>query len=527
MAEEITARLAAVEGLQVISRTSARQYTDTEKSIPEIGRELGVGYVLEGTVRWARDKGGGSRIRITPQLIRASDDSHLWAESYDRVLDDVFQIQSQIAANVVQALGVALGEGEKGPRESQPTENLEAYRAYLRGRYWVTRPHFTYENWERSMAAFQSAVELDPGFALAHAELARGHATARYFRHDLTPERLEAAERAANTALELAPGDPRVHLDIGYFRLWAFRDIEGALAEFETAADGLAGSADVYQAIGNLYVVQGRWEEAVASFRRGFELSPRDADFAASSAWALIMLRRYSGALEASDQAIALAPDTFWPYFYKVLCLWGWRGDAEAARPVLEALTVTAGGWERWSWYWQEVYEGRYREALARLESATDGWIRIKMYARPNALLAGHVHRWLGDAQAAAKHYGIAGGLLKAEIEISPEDPRLRSSLGIVYATQGRREDAVREGLLACELLPRTEDGFYYLPYAVDLAHIYVLLGDRDAALEQLENLLANPSYLSAPFLRMDPRWTPLRDDPRFEEMLEKYDITG
>jgi non-specific serine/threonine protein kinase len=175
MTEEITARLATVDGMQVISRTSARQYAGTEKTISEIGKELDVGYVLEGTVRWARS-GKDSRIRITPQLIRVEDDSHLWVDTYDRVLNDVFELQTEIAKKVADALGVTIGRGEKGGIETRPTDNLEAYQAYLRGRYWATRPHFTYENWERAMAAYQEAVELDPGFGLAHAQLAREHA---------------------------------------------------------------------------------------------------------------------------------------------------------------------------------------------------------------------------------------------------------------------------------------------------------------------------------------------------------------
>jgi TolB-like protein/Flp pilus assembly protein TadD len=525
MTEEITARLASVSGIQVISRTSARQYEQTDKSIPEIGEELNVGFVLEGTVRWARSEGGASQIRITPQLIRVDDDANVWAETYDRVLEDVFDIQSEIAQKVIHELGVTLGGGEKGPFGARPTDNLEAYQAYLRGRYWASRPHFTYENWERKMQAFRSAVELDPGFALAHAELARGHAQVRYFRHDLTPERLEAADAAAHRALELSPGDPRVHLDLGYYRLWAYRDIEGALAEFERAAGELAGSADVLEAMGDLYIVQGRFEDAVDAFQRGFELSPRDANPIASASWALNSLRRYPEALAASDKAINLAPDAFWPYLYKAMTLWGWKGDARATRPVFEALASTAGGWERWSWYWQETYEGRYREALGRLESPTDGWIRIKMFARPNALLAGYAYEELGDVDSAATSYETARGILEAEVVASPEDPRLHSSLGIVHAKQGRREEAIREGKLACDLLPRSKDGFYYLPYVIDLAHIYAILGDIDAALEQLEILLSNPSYLSPPFLRMDPRWDPLKDDARFQTLLERYEV--
>jgi serine/threonine-protein kinase len=525
MTEEITARLATVGGMQVISRTSARQYANTEKAIPQIGKELGVGYVLEGTVRWSQGEDGLNRIRITPQLIRADDDTHLWADTYDRVLDDVFEVQSEIAKKVTDELGVTLGGGEKGAFGPRPTDNLEAYQAYLRGRYWATRPHFTYENWERRMQAFQQAVELDPEFALAHAELARGHALVRYFRHDLTPERLEAADAAARRALELAPDDPHVHLDLGFYTLWAYRDVEGALEEFELAGGKLAGSAEVLDAMGNVYIVQGRWEDALAAFEHAFELSPRDANLISRVAWALDSLRRFPEALAAADQAIQLAPDAFWPYFYKALILWGWHGDAGETRSVLEALPRTAGGWERWSWYWQEMYEGRYEEALGHLESATEGWVRVKMWARPHQLLAAHVHEKLGDAEAAADAYDNARELLEQEIAVSPEDPRLHSSLGIVYAAQGRHEEAVREGKLACELLPRSKDGFYYLPYVIDLAHIYTILGDNKTALEQLEHLLKNPSWISEPFLRMDPRWDPLRDDPDFQELLERYRI--
>ncbi|MBD3869785.1 MAG: tetratricopeptide repeat protein, partial [Acidobacteria bacterium] len=474
---------------------------------------------------WARTEGGASQIRITPQLIRVDDDTYLWAETYDRVLDDVFEIQAEIAQKVTAELGVTIGGHEKGGIGPNPTENFEAYQAYLRGRYWATRPHFTYENWERGMRAFQRAVELDPDFALAYAELARGHARARYFRHDLTPERLEAADTAAQQAFRLSPDDPRVHLNLGYYKLWGHRDIDGAMAEFERAGSKLADSSDVLDAMGDVYTVQGRWEEALESFQRGFELSPRDANLITGASWALDSLRRYPEAIAASDQAINLAPDAFWPYLYKALALWGWHGDASKTRAIFEALPSATGGWQRWSWYWQEMYEGRYDEALSRLESTTEGWIRIKMFARPNALYAAYAIEKRGDAEEAAAAYEIARGLLEAEIAGSPEDPRLHGSLGIAYAKQGRHEEAIREGKLACDLLPRSKDGFYYLPYVIDLAHIYTILGDNDAALERLEYLLDNPSYLSAPFLRMDPRWDPVRDDPRFQALLEKYEL--
>ena len=522
--EEITSRLAAVSGLQVISRTSAVQYAGTDKTIKEMGEDLGVGYVLEGSVRWARG-GETSRIRITPQLIRVEDDTHLWAETYDRILDDVFEIQSEIAQKVTDQLGVALSGPEEGETDLQATDNLDAYQAYLRGRYYATRPHITYENWDRAMAAYQQAVEFDPDFALAHAQLARGHALFRYFRHDLTPERLQAADDSAARAVRLAPDSPRVRLALGYYQLWAYRDVEKALEEFALAGASQPDNAEVLEAEGDVFLLQGRWEEALDAFQRAFDLSPHEAGLIDNIAWVLWTTRRYPEAVAAADKEINLAPDLVWPHLHKIFAYWSWKGSATRTRAVLEALPGTSSGWERFAWYWQEMYEGRYRDALDRLESTPNGWIRIKTFARPNALLAAYAHERLGETDMAAAAYETAKGLLEAEVLESPEDPRLHSSLGIVYGALGRKEEAIHEGIRATELLTRSMDGFYYLPYVVDLAHIYTIVGDDEAALDQIEYLLTNPSWISAPWLEMDPRWDPLRDHPRFQALLEEYEV--
>ncbi|MGB5296948.1 MAG: protein kinase, partial [Thermoanaerobaculia bacterium] len=470
--EEITARLASMEGLRVISRTSAVQYADTKKSIQEMGQELDVGYVLEGTVQWARGE-EASRIRITPQLIRVEDDTNLWAETYDRVLDDVFEVQSEIAKKVTDQLGVTLVGSELAAIELQPTENVDAYQAYLQARYYATRPHFTYENWSHALAAWERAVELDPEFALAHAELARGHALLRFFRHDLTPERLEAADAAAARAIELAPESPRVRLALGYYHLWGYRDREMALEEFERAEAGLPDNAEVLDAMAGLFEVEGRWSDALDAYEKAFELSPRDADMIVQAAGALWMLRRYPEAVAAADEAIRLAPDAMWPYLYKALILWSWKGSAVETRSVLEALPETTREWPQWAWFWQEMYEEKYDDALQQLGSTPDGWLRIKIVARPDSLLAAQAYDLLDEEKTAAAHYERSRVLLEAEVATSPEDPRLHSSLGIAYAALGQKEEAIREGIRGTELLTREDDGFYYQPFVIDLAHIY------------------------------------------------------
>ena len=270
-------------------------------------------------------------------------------------------------------------------------------------------------------------------------------------------------------------------------------------------------------------MLEGRWDEALDAFERAFVLSPRDADLIAQASGALWIMRRYPEAVAAADQAVNLAPDSVWPYLYKTFALWSWKGSAIETRALLESLPDAAGDWRCWAWYWQEIFEGRYRDALDRLEAAPDEWIRIKIVARPNSLLAAQAFELLGESAKATSAYEISRELLEAEVTASPEDPRLHSSLGIAYAALGRKEDAIREGIRATELLTREDDGFYYLPYAIDLAHIYTILGEHDSALDQIEYLLDNPSWVSPAWLEKDPRWRALRHLPRYEALIEEH----
>ena len=238
--DEIMGRLAAVRGLAVISRASASQYAGTGKSTRQIGSELGVKYLLTGTVRWARGQGSAERVRITPQLIRVDDDTTSWAEIYEFTMDDIFSVQSEIAGSVVSHLGISLLEHERGPLEARPTDNMEAYQAFLRGRFLARQPHFTLSTWLSAVDDFERAVSLDPAFAPAWAELTRAHARLIYYQHDMSPQRHEKARHALDRARELAPDSPEVRLAAGYYHLWVERDTEAALAEFEAASRGHA-----------------------------------------------------------------------------------------------------------------------------------------------------------------------------------------------------------------------------------------------------------------------------------------------
>jgi non-specific serine/threonine protein kinase len=528
--EEITSRLATIRELGVISRTSAVHYAGTNKTVKQIGSELGVGYILEGTVRWAREPGGTSKVRITPQLIRVSDDTHLWSEPYDRVIQDIFEIQSEIAQNVVEHLGLTLLDKQHSAVETRPTDNLEAYQAYLRGEYYADQPHFVAKHWEQAVESYQRATELDPGFALAYARLSEAHARLYYYRYDTSEDRRSKAKAAANRAVELEPNSPAIHLASGYFHLFVEQDVASAFKEFDIAARYLPDNADVLEAKGDGFRQEGHWEEAIDHYSRACELDPRSASRRENLAETYWWTRRHSDALDAANKAIALAPDQMWPYLDKTFNFWSWKGKGALtdARAALEALGPGQDpGWMVWAWFYQTAFEGNYPEALGYLASFPDEWIRIKIGACPKSLLSAQVHDLLGEPERARSEYENARSLLETEVQTHPDDPRYHSSLGIAYAVLGRKEEAIREGKRAVDLLPMSKDAVYGIPCVIALAHIFTIVGEQDAAVGEIERLLSQPSWMSPAWLEMDFRWNRLRDNPKFKQLLEKYSRVG
>ncbi|MCK4558656.1 MAG: protein kinase [Calditrichia bacterium] len=352
--DEITGRLGTVSSIGVISRNSAMHYAEKAWETKQVGKELNVEYIIAGTVRWAYSVEEGDRVRITPRLIRVSDDTELWAESFDRVIEDIFVIQSEIAMRVVQQLGITLRQSEQQTVEKGPTDNLEAYQAFLQGRHYARSPHFTVDNWKRVIQSYQRAVELDPNFAVAYARLANAHARLYFLRHDLSKERLASAAQAANQAEALAPDSPEVLLSLGYYYLWAHRDTEQALIKWTLAEKMIPNNPRILEAKANLFETQGRWEEAIESIEKAFQLSPKEASLPTHLTMYYWFTRRYSRAIDMCNQAIALAPNENWPYLYKAFVNWSWKGANEESKHAIEAVRPDYH-WVPWVWFWQDV----------------------------------------------------------------------------------------------------------------------------------------------------------------------------
>jgi serine/threonine-protein kinase len=423
--DELLTRLQRVGGLRVISRTSSDAYRDTDKTIPDIGRELGVGYILEGGVQRA-----GDRVRIGVQLIDAVNEGHLWADTYDRVLtpDALFEIQSEIVRTVAGELNIELRQEERLRAARRSTTDQEAYELYLRG---ADRGG----DYEEAIPLFQQAIERDPGFVGAHVQLARSHAYQYQYRGQRSEERAAAARMAAERAVELAPESEDAQLAMGIYLYRVEKDYEAALDWLSRASGTLLGDYEYHAFRAYTERRMGRWREAVASHQAAVSLSPR-----LSSAWqemgaTYLYLRRYAEAEEALLEAQRRGSSLH--LFYLAILTWFRDGTTEDWQPYLEPHPAVDEAWEI------PMTEGRYEDALAILHSLPD--VLPDTYAwYPKALLEAETVEALGQHEAARERYEDAVDILEPLMEEAPDDERYHASLGWAYAGLGSREEAVR-----------------------------------------------------------------------------------
>jgi serine/threonine protein kinase/tetratricopeptide (TPR) repeat protein len=520
--EEITSRLASLHGLGVISRTSAVKYKRTEKTLPEIGEELGVDFVLEGTIRWERGP-DVNRVRVTPQLIRVSDDTHLWANSYERPLESVFAVQADIAGHVVDAMNIALLEEERVALESQPTENLAAYHAYLQGKEDTLHPDFSEEGMRLRIRLLEQAVQLDPNFALAYAELSKTHSALYWWSYDHTDDRLAKAKAAVEGALEIDPDLPQAHRALGYYHYWGHMDYERALEEFAIASRGLPNDAELLADIGYIWRRQGLNEESTENLKKAMELNPRDAHLPTQIALNYAQLRRFPEAVGWTDRSISLDPAQQYAYMVKASLYWWWRGDVELSRTALAAMPQSDGAVPTWFWTHQELLEGDYQAALARVSVFAGDVLRTQHSFAPKDMLAGDAYFLMDRHDEARAAYERARVLLEAEAGERPGDPLVHKALARTYAGLGRKEDAVREAELAVELRPVSRDALLGPFIVMNLAAVYVRAGEHEKAMDTIEYLMSIPCPVMVGYFRMDPSFDALWEHPRFQQIMEKY----
>ncbi|MEJ2719538.1 MAG: hypothetical protein P8181_00160, partial [bacterium] len=522
MTDEITSRLALMQGLGVISRTSSRKYEHTEKDVREIGKELSADYIIEGTVRWD-DSNGTERVRIAPRLIRVSDDTRVWTDTYEREITEIFSVQADISARIAEALDVTLLETERRALTSQPTNNVDAYKAYLQGMKEVASPDFSRESFEHGIEMFEHAIALDPDFALAYARLASMHSIMVHYGFDRTEKRKQMAKRAVDRAFSLEPDLAEAHLALGYYYYWVYRDYDRALIELEAAAKRRPDDSEILQATAYVKRRQGDLVSCAELLQRDLELNPLDAAAAVSLGETYGTLRRYADAERSFQNGIELAADNVYPYTELALMYLRWRGDVAAARETLNRMPPVANPESCRAWFFVDLLDRDYASALKRLDSCPEEVLEAAVFFTPIPMLEGMALRLAGDSARARSAFEAARLILEDKAARDPEDYRVHSALGITYAGLGRLDDAASHGERAVELYPISKDALEAPVLVIDLALTYTMIGHYDTALERLGQVLSMPSILSASWLEEDPRWDPLRGRPDFAALLEKH----
>ena len=511
VSDELTTRLSAIAGLRVISRTSAMRYKDATKSIPEIARALKVDLIVEGTVRWDSSE-TGLRMRITPRLIRARDEQALWSETYDRSFAEVLLTQAEIAEAVTARIGEQLGQTLSLPRQTLPTTNVEAYNYYLRGSEYLNRG-FERPDLDIAITQFSRAIELDSTFAAAYARLSRAQSKYYKFRQDPTAPRLEMARDAAQTALRLAPNLPEAHLALGYCLYWGHLDFDRAFDEFVQVRNLEPNNPDAPFAIGAIQRRRGHFDDALKHFEQSARLDPLSSDRVFEIGNTYFHMRRCNEADSFLVRAIALAPDQFTPYSRRILNYINCDADTRRARRVLDSSHAQFGaGRFAVLLYELDRLDGRYDSALARL---TVGRLSPDFrYAS-----AAKIYSLMGHGNLARSYYDSARTALESALLSNPNDADLLSDLGVAYAGLGRRDDALRAANRATALRPCEIDALGGPYYVERLAQVYVLLGEYDLAIQELERLLSLHNPVSKNLLRIDTDWSPLWNLPRFRAL--------
>jgi TolB-like protein/Tfp pilus assembly protein PilF len=515
--DDVLTNLSKVGDLKVISRTSVMPYRGKTSNVREIGKALGVGAILEGSVRRI-----GNRVRVNVQLINADTDEHMWAEDYDRDLTDVFAIQTDLAQQIVRELQAKLSPMEKAQIERRPTENGEAYLAFMQGHEIFYRPDKFRSNTEKAEQFFEEATKLDPNFAGAFAALARAHEWS-YRDFDPTPARKEKARVAAETAIRLQSDLPEAHLAMGFYYYYCERDYQGALNEFAIARLSLPNSPEVYMAIGAIERRQGKWKESTANLERAASLSPKDAWVLQNLADNYYANRNFETAEKIFDRAIEAAPQSLGPRAEKANLAVAWKGDLSVMEKELTQVPagVDPDGLVTFSRVQLLLLQRRFPDAIALVKQSPQD---VFHYDKPREFFEGAIYTFLNDKEKAVSAFERARPIAEKAVRESPNDASRHVILGLILAGLGEKELAIAEGKRAVELRPESEDALDGPKTTIALAQIYTWTGETDQALQLLERSLSTPNGVTIPFLRLDPMWDPLRSDPRFQALIDRYE---
>ncbi len=521
MQDDILTNLSKIRDLKVISRMSVMSYRGNgTRNAREIGKALGVATLLEGSVRRV-----GNRVRVNVQLINANNDEHIWAEDYDRDLTDVFAIQTDLAQKIASALQAKLSPNEKARLDDRPTQNPDAYLLFIQAHDYANRPDMFRDTSLKAEQLFEQATKLDPNFAAAFAGLSMVESWA-YHSFDPLPARREKARSAANEALRLQPDLPEAHLALGFSYYYGDRDYERALAEFEVAKRGLPNEAQAYMAIGAIQRRQGRWAESTANLEKAAELDPKNSSVLLNLGYNYMATRNFEAADKIFDRGIEAAPESFGSRALKSEVAIRWKGDISVAEKELASVPpgVDPQGLVTLGRAGVLTLQRKFKEALQVIQQFRGETLLLGASTTcPKASLEGTLYLYLDDKVNAHSAFERARIIAERLVRESPDDAARHGQLGLILAGLGQKDAAIAEGKRAVELLPESQDAFDGPEATAVLAQIYAWTGEHDQAFGLLDHLLVVPNGITVPGLKLDPVWDRLRNDPRFQTLIDKF----
>jgi TolB-like protein/Tfp pilus assembly protein PilF len=513
--DEIVTRLSKVTDLRVISRTSTQQYKSEPANLREIGKQLGVANILEGSVQKV-----GNTVHVNVQLIRVATDEHLWAESYNRKLDDILSVESEVAGAIAEQLNAKLSGAERQELADRPTKNPEAYDAYLRGLALSERSYLLDADATRAMQSFENAVRLDPNFALAWARLSRVHSIIFQY-SDASATRRDSAREALQKALQLQPNLLEAQLAEGYYNYRVVHDYDRALKILERVHLKWPNNPEAPRALALVARRQARWDESLRHFREALELDPRNLQTLTTASITAQSMRQYEMAFQWIDRALDIAPGdnsslALKAGMYQALGRLD-QADAILARMHVDANNETALG----IIVHQRVLRHDYRSGVAFMESSLaklDPALRLE-HAEYLLLLA-NFQQLDGDAAGAKSNYTRCRDEMTSLLREQPDNPKVMSWLAFAHAGLGDKESALKLQEESLEKLQAANNLFERPIYDEGLAQLHAQFGDKDRAIKNLQRLLStNGATITPALLRLDPWWNPLRDDPRFQAL--------
>jgi TolB-like protein/Tfp pilus assembly protein PilF/predicted Ser/Thr protein kinase len=518
--DDILTKLAKIADLKVISRTSVMDYRG-KRNLRQIGNDLRVSHVLEGSVRRT-----GTHLRLNAQLIDTRTDTHVWAERYDRDLNDLFTIQSEIVQKVAERLRARITTAERLAIEEKATGDLVAFELYSRAISLTPIPRGgTADSGQQAIDLLNEAVARDPSFFEAYCSLAMVHDQLYFFGLDHSPKRLAAAEAAVENAFRIRPNAGEAHLARAYHLYDGYLDYDGALAELEVASHTLPNDPRIFRVTGYIQRRQGRWEESARYLERALELDPRNLNTLHNLGDSYQGLRRYAEQKSNFDRMLAIEPNNLQMKAARALVEVNWKADTGPLHQVIDeirarnpaAMPQIAPWWLTCALVERDVAAAR--EALLVSESRLGG----DAVLFPRAFFEGVIARMANDEQKAQLAFAAAHTEQEKAVEAQPDYGPALGVLGLIDAALGRKEDALREGQRAVELLPVEKESVNGLHMIENLAAIAAWVGEKDLACEQLTKAIRypmSPGGISYGDLKLSPFWDPLRDEPCFEKIV-------